>query len=456
MFRKGITLVVMLLFVGMSVIPSLGNVVEDSGISLITIKVIGNREENGWYLGDVPITITSESNEIAEIHYKIGSGSWYEYTEPFNISVDGDDIPLVWYAVDFEGNQSEVDGPYLFDIDQTVPDIEEVVWEAFEDPSGSGHWYVKFTCDAVDETSGMDRVEFYINDGLHEVIVGSGPIYEFTIEFQYCTFWFVHYDVAGNWIEDDIPGYISPSGLESSLFSTGVVEEDNHQYNQKIAITTEIVEREKTQFDCSISEDFDPSYIVIDVNREKGDNDWIISDVKINMIPDPDDIIAVYYQLDGGNWTPYNEPYSISDDGIYSFSWYVIDLEGQSSTPDSMYFKIDKTLPEITLTKERISIGKVNFTANVYDETSNIERVEFRGDEYLYFTDYDFPYECQIKIWDIVQIGNKVNVTVFDNAGNRNSSFMNALSIPSYIITKILFYGIWIIFLGFMWLINIF
>ena len=453
MFRKGIALVVMLLFFGVSFIPSLGNVVKDSGISLITIKVIGNKEENGWYLSDVPIAITSESNEIAEIHYKIGSSSWYDYTEPFNISVDGEDIPLVWYAVDFEGNQSEVDGPYLFDIDQTPPDIEKVTWEAFEDPPGSEQWYVIFTCYAVDVTSGMDRVEMYINDGLYETIRGAGPFYEFTIEwsekFQYYTFWFVHYDLAGNWIEDYIPGYISPSGLESSLFSTGMTEEDSHQYNRNIVTTTEIVEREKTQSDCSISKDFDPSYIVIDVNREKGDNDWITSDVKINMIPDPDNIIAVYYKLDGGNWTLYTEPCRISDDGIHIFSWHVIDIEGQSSTPDSMCFKIDKTLPEITLIKERISINKINFTANVYDETSNIERVEFRGDEYLYFTDYDFPYECQIKIWDIIQIGNEVNVTVFDNAGNRNSSLMNAISIPGYIIATILFYVFWNIFFVF-------
>ncbi|GAH09285.1 unnamed protein product, partial [marine sediment metagenome] len=87
------------------------------------------------------------------------------------------------------------------------------------------HWYVTFTCDAVDATSKMDRVEMYIDDGLHEIVRGMGPIYEFTIEwsdaFRMHTFWFYHYDVAGNVIEDDVTGYNPPP--PDSLFITGII-----------------------------------------------------------------------------------------------------------------------------------------------------------------------------------------------------------------------------------------
>ena len=56
----------------------------------------------------------------------------------------------------------------------------------------------------------MDRVEMYINESLHETITGSGPTYEFIIEwideYRGSSFSFEHYDEAGNMAEDEILG----------------------------------------------------------------------------------------------------------------------------------------------------------------------------------------------------------------------------------------------------------
>ncbi|UCD14565.1 MAG: hypothetical protein JSW60_03865 [Thermoplasmatales archaeon] len=446
LLKKGIAFAVIVLFIATTIFPLVGSlsiekhdftenmlpscsIVGYSGLSLITIKAFKEMGENGWCVSDVPVIITSESDEIAEIYYRIGYGSWIEYIEPFNISEDGENIALDWYAVDFEGNQSEVD-QFTFDIDQTKPVIQEVVWEAYKD---SGDWWVLFTCDATDETSGMDRVEMYVADTHYETIEGGGPIYEFDIMwstvFEKLTFWFYHYDEAGNMDADDVPSTgISPSGLESSLFSTDIVEEDSCQSIQSSVSTTRIVEREKTQSSCSVIDEFNPSYVVVVVNREMGNNDWVVSDVNITIIPDPEGVESVYYKLDDGEWSLYTDSLVISEDGIHSFLWYVIDLEGYSSTPDSISFKVDRTSPEIKLTKKRIEIGKVKFTANVYDETSNIDRVEFSDRYDVHFTDYDFPYEW---IWTLNQHRHMVKATVYDNAGNSNSSLMSALNTRS-------------------------
>ena len=179
--------------------------------------------DNGWYVSDVEVTLSAGDPEIGceiagsgvkEINYKIGGGSWQtlpgEEGGTFIIDVDDENLAIEYYSVDDVGNEESPHNSFQINMDQTVADIEEVTWEAFQDPPIYGLWYVTFTCDAVDETSGMDRVEMFINDGHHETITGAGPIYEFTIEwseaFKSCTFYWYHYDVAGNVIVEDMPG----------------------------------------------------------------------------------------------------------------------------------------------------------------------------------------------------------------------------------------------------------
>ena len=218
------------------------------------------------------------------------------------------------------------------------------------------------------------------------------------------------------------------------MFSAGIVKGGSHQSSQSIVPITEIVGREKHEvgeklpFDCSRGGDTEPAYVIVVVNRKMGNNDWVVSDVTVSVIPDPDGIAAVYYKLDEEDWILYTESKVISDDGAHSFWWYVIDDEGYTSFPDSIFFKIDQTPPDIKLIKERIAINKVKFTADVYDETSNIERVEFRLGFTLQFTDYDFPYE-----WTWIGHRNQnVRATVYDKAGNSASSSMSTQFSQSY------------------------
>ena len=58
------------------------------------------------------------------------------------------------------------------------------------------------TCVAEDAISGMDRIEMYIDDELHETITGPGPAYQFEIkwskELKSSIFKFEAFDKAGN------------------------------------------------------------------------------------------------------------------------------------------------------------------------------------------------------------------------------------------------------------------
>jgi len=205
--------------------------------------------ENGWYVTDVEVTLSASdpySNEVSSgvnfMKYKIGDGSWQTISGDrgtFILNEDGDNLQIQYYAVDNVGNQESTNS-FTIDMDQTPPDIEEVEWEAFRDPPIFGEWYVTFTCDAVDETSGMDRVEMYINDGVYKVIEGDGPTYKFTIQWssilKTVVFTFEHYDRAGNVIADDLPGddVVSLAQYQQQQSNPVSRSRTTYQYNNRM------------------------------------------------------------------------------------------------------------------------------------------------------------------------------------------------------------------------------
>jgi len=71
-------------------------------------------------------------------------------------------------------------------------------WDILEEDN---QVYILFSLEVLNETSNIDRIEFYINDGLYQEAVGDGPTYEFVINWfksiKWCTFTFIIYDDVG-------------------------------------------------------------------------------------------------------------------------------------------------------------------------------------------------------------------------------------------------------------------
>jgi hypothetical protein len=178
--------------------------------------------ENGYYISDVEVTICATDPEIGcgysgsgvkGFRVRNGNGSWqYILGNCISFIVDEEgDILIEYSAIDNAGNIEPIN-TFTINIDKTPPVAEEISWDAYKQ---QGFWYVDLTATATDSISGMDRVEFFINNGYQEIIEGSGPDYVFTIQwseaFRKLSFTFYHYDRAGN----RIMVYFDPNNVKS-------------------------------------------------------------------------------------------------------------------------------------------------------------------------------------------------------------------------------------------------
>ena len=129
---------------------------------------------NGWYVSDVNVTLnaTDDMSGVNHTYYNVNSGEWKIYTEPFTISEDGEDILIEYYSVDNAGNH-ETYKQVSINMDQAPPVIDLTYeWSGTHSP-----YEFTFFTTANDETSGMERVEFYINGELEGTVYGPGPEY---------------------------------------------------------------------------------------------------------------------------------------------------------------------------------------------------------------------------------------------------------------------------------------
>ncbi len=207
MMRKDITLIVMLLFVGMMINPSSGNILSlDDTTPPVTTYSLNPPDpdgDNGWYVSNVTVTVnaTDDLSGVKEIRYRIDEGSWniiHGKIGKFIVDIEGDDILIEYYAIDYAENEESVKS-FTLDIDKKPPIDIQVEIEIYKE---GGFYYLEISIKGKDATSLMNRVEFYINDGLQEIIEGRGPDYVFTIqwseEFSNIIFWIILYDDAGH------------------------------------------------------------------------------------------------------------------------------------------------------------------------------------------------------------------------------------------------------------------
>jgi len=110
----------------------------------------------------------------------------------------------LYYSVDNMGNEESINGPFALKVDTTVPDKQ---FHSLVGVAGSFIVFILNFALVRDKISGLDKVEFYLNDEFHHQMSLSG----WPVGLWRPVFWMYYnpgvgdkcsgivYDVAGNW-----------------------------------------------------------------------------------------------------------------------------------------------------------------------------------------------------------------------------------------------------------------
>lgn len=179
-------------------------------------------ERNGeWFITNVTITLNANDNTsgVKSTKYRINEERWQNYTHPFEITQDGI-YNITYYSIDNAGNEEEKTTA-SFKINKNAPSItvnkpkegylylfgREISKTLFGRTIIIGGINIEAT--VVDETSGVERVEFYVNDILK--YTDNEPPYEWNFDeklFGNCRIGIIAYNNAGNYASKEIKTFV--------------------------------------------------------------------------------------------------------------------------------------------------------------------------------------------------------------------------------------------------------
>ena len=204
---------------------------EDDQPPVTTHTFDGNIGENGWYAGDVYVTITAEddSSGVEFTYYKVDGGDWQEYDAAFLVTEDGMHT-LSYYSIDYVGNIESVKGPFGFKIDQTKPEIINLTAENI----GFRKWL--FIAIVNDATSGINKVVFRVDSETLGNVTEEPYEWEYSGTGHYVRI--IVYDNAGNnAISDEVKDQAVPGSQSQSSSSTLVSVSKDIIQGQSISST---------------------------------------------------------------------------------------------------------------------------------------------------------------------------------------------------------------------------
>jgi hypothetical protein len=180
--------------------------------SCFTIDPEHPNGENNWFVSKVTVSAYAweggdclVQSGIQKIVYIIDGVEDYIPGDSGTFVVDGDGVHFIEvYAVDNVGNEETEHHTFEIAIDETDPNVE-LIFDYYDD---AGTKMVDFTAIAGDDTSGIDRVEFYLDNALQ--FTDDAFPYEWTITWEDAyvdsTFKAVAYDGAGNSDDAEVDG----------------------------------------------------------------------------------------------------------------------------------------------------------------------------------------------------------------------------------------------------------
>ncbi len=402
-----------------------------------SISLEGEGPQNGWYRSEVEILFTAEDlhSGVDRIRYNVNGGSWGEIggSEGSITVYDQGTNEVGFYAIDNVGNEENVEYK-TFKIDDTKPESHISI----DGPEGKGGWYtggVEVTFNADDELSGIDYIEYRLNDEWQVIEGESGSI---TIDTEGETdLRYRAVDMAGNVEQDNVESikidatppsveFISPSpggkndwhveepvvtinavdgisGISSISFriinDTGEGDWQTVQ-NDEVEITledgehtVEYLAENRAGLKSSEESEAGSSHIKVDTLKPEIDftitepepSGWYTSPPEVSIFVDDrggSRIELVQYRLGtDSDWTSYQGSFEIDKEGQFHLGLRVMDEAGNlNEIGEAEWLKIDMTSPSLNHvdTTDTVWNNEMTVTASIGSGESSLEKVILR------------------------------------------------------------------------------
>jgi hypothetical protein len=186
----------------------------------IHITLNGTMGLNGWYISNVIIVIDWMDGVGGHIFYSFDDNTWTEYIAPVIISTDGIYFLYAYYEYP-DGTNSSTYGPFAFKIDKTPPTFNWTITHNF--------WKTvwRITVNASDATSGVGKVEFYIDD----ILVGNVTAYPYTFIIT----------IIGKGHVPQVIIYDNAGNLNSSKITPCIQQQNTPSIQQKIMLFRNLI-----------------------------------------------------------------------------------------------------------------------------------------------------------------------------------------------------------------------
>jgi len=332
---------------------------------------------------------------------------------------------IIWDASELTEDDNYYDTPYVLDLSEYDGLSIRIAWHNDDPPDNNGLWYGSCIDDIV--ISGILSGTYPTGEyPVSAIVKNYGTYYEdFNVNAKI-------YKITDNYEEIIYESNYSVTKLGANngmkvMFDHWNVTELGIY---RLEIKTQLIGDNNPEDDIKkkiIRVDPNPPTTTITIDGILGENNWFISDLTVILEGEDDlsGLLATYYKIDDNNWNIYLSPITLSDDGIYQIFYYSVDKARNIEEQQTINLSIDQTHPTITLTSEKL-IGRIVFTAEVFDSTSGIDRVEFYlENETDFYTATQEPYE-----WVLIAIPTEevvVTAIVYDKAGNTNQDAISVI-----------------------------
>jgi len=347
--------------------------------SLPQIGLSGTRGDDGWFIGEVTVTIDVYDpwGEIDFIEY-FADDRWKTYTAPFEIGVEGEHF-IKARAIDKAGNMS-LEATQMVKVDMTPPNAPDI---RLSGPINIYGWASgKVTVTVTEATYTVGGVAY------NEYKIGED----------------------GTWTK-----YVAPFEIE---------EEGIHQvYARTIDLAghTGVTSVKEVKIDLS-----KPDLPVIELTGPFGKDGWARDTVTAVISHGADHGSGpdyTQYRLgDTGDWMTYNGALEFDEEGTYPLYARTVDKAGNTGAESSAVIKVDRTPPDapaLVLTGPGNPIGP-NRWSNGPVRVELVESADLQsGTDYSEYKINDGPWNRYAGAFEIKDgYETKVYARTVDKAGN--------------------------------------